>query len=301
MSFLRLLLTVKVIFLLLPVLISVAFLTLMERKVLRLVGVRVGPNKVSLGGFLQPIGDAVKLGNKQVNYLSNFSFFFYYFSRVSMFIMGVLSWFVVFRVPSVVMFKYRALVIFLVLGFNSLNAILRGWSTFGKYPLVGRLRTVSQLISYEAVLYLCLFFFIVLFSRFRFNLASFFCFERLRIARPFLLLAWLVAVLAELNRTPYDFSEGERELVSGFNTDFGSLSFTLIFLAEYRMILFFSFFSALIFFKSTLFFFFFFFFLIWIRSVLPRFRFDKLMMLAWKFLVPFLTFFFVIILSFLFF
>ena len=292
---------IKILLILIPVLVGVAFLTLIERKVLRLVGARVGPNKVSLGGFLQPIGDAVKLSDKQVNCLTNSSFFFYYGSRILMFVIGVFAWFCIPRVPDVIVFKFSVLVIFLILGFNSLNSIMSGWRTFGKYSLIGRLRTVSQLISYEAVLYLCLFFLIVLLYSFNFNLLCGSPFEVLAAVSPFLFMAWSISVLAELNRTPYDFSEGERELVRGFNTDFGSLSFTLIFLAEYSMILFFCLMSTLIFFKSLeFFFFFFFFFVIWIRSVLPRFRFDKLIMLSWKFLVPSLTFFFLINISTLF-
>lgn len=248
-------------FVILPILISVAFLTLLERKVLRLVGVRVGPNKVSFYGFLQPIGDALKLANKQVNILRNFSFFFYYLRRILMFVIGTIIWATCVNSPCAVSFKFGILLLLIILGINSLNSVIRGWRSFGKYPLIGSLRTVSQLISYEAVLYLCIFFLVFFYTRFSFDSLNFFPFDSFIIFFPLVFILWLPSFLAELNRTPYDFSEGERELVRGFNTDFGSLRFTFIFLAEYRMILFFCFLTNLFFLKRIEFFFFFFFFL----------------------------------------
>lgn len=282
-----------------PVLISVAFITLLERKVLRIIGFRLGPNKVSFRGFLQPLGDAAKLANKQVNVLLNFSFFFYYIGSFLIFICALFLWG---SMLGVLDFKFCLLLIFLILGFNSLNSMISGWRTFGKFSLIGSMRTVAQLISYEAALYLCLFF--LIFFSFTFNS---FTYSESTLKFIFLLslscfYIWVPCVLAELNRTPYDFSEGESELVSGFNTEFGSGSFTLIFLAEYSNIIFFSIITSYLFFGSrgAIFrFFSFFFFIIWIRSVLPRYRFDFLILLAWKFFIPFLTLIFVIYFFFL--
>lgn len=280
---------------LIPVLLGVAFFTLLERKVLRLVGFRVGPNKVALVGFLQPIADALKLSSKQVNILSNFSFFFYYLRSLLLIRGSFFLWYCYFRDPSVYSFKFLVLFLIAVLSLNSLRSILRGWRTFRKFSLIGRLRTVCQLISYEAPLYLCLFF---LFScSFSFCSTDFLFYGPYIIAFffPYCFYIWLPCMLAELNRSPYDFSEGERELVRGFNTEFGSSCFTLIFLAEYSNMIFFCSLRCLLFFEvwSLIFFFAVFFFLIWVRAVTPRYRFDKLMSLSWKFFVPFLTLWFI--------
>lgn len=267
---------------LIPVLVGVAFITLLERKLLRFVGLRVGPNKVSIVGFLQPLGDAAKLANKEFNFLSNFNFLFYYISRILILMRSLILWSSFFFDPSLISFKFSILIVLIILSINSLNSILAGWRTFSKYSLIGRIRTVSQLISYESALYFCLFSLIFLYFSFRIHRLVFFpMIFRFTILLPFFYV-WIPSFLAELNRTPYDFSEGERELVRGFNTEFGSVGFTFLFLSEYSNIIFFSFLTSILFFYSTEFIFSVvsFFFVIWIRSVLPRFRFDKLMMLS---------------------
>lgn len=157
-----------------PILISVAFITLIERKILRLVGFRVGPNKVSVYGILQPISDAVKLSNKQCNTISNFQPYFYYLRAGLMLFSRCLILMCFFIEPCPIRLKHRILIFMTILGFNSLNSILSGWSTFGKFSLIGRLRTVSQLISYESVLYICLFFVFICYCRFRFFSNNFF-------------------------------------------------------------------------------------------------------------------------------
>lgn len=286
--------------LILPVLIRVAFVTLLERKLLSLVGLRLGPNKVSLIGFLQPLGDAVKLANKQSNSLSNFNSFFYYLRRLFLFL-GSLTLWVSFRLDSpLVTFKFFFLLVFSVLSVNSICSILAGWRTFSKFSLIGRVRTVSQLISYESALYFCIF---SVCACVRGLSYQFFGEESFRNGFIFLLpffFVWVPCFLAELNRTPYDFSEGERELVRGFNTEFGSSGFTVLFLSEYSNIIFFSSLTAFLFFsRSEVFsFFLLLYYVIWIRSVLPRYRFDKLMLLAWKFFIPFLTFIFIVLIFF---
>lgn len=272
-----------------PALISVAFITLLERKILGLVGYRLGPFKSSFLGTFQPIADALKLLNKQNNLLSGFSFFFYFFSSSLMLFSSFFLFFVLPYDPSFLEVKYVLLFLFLVLGFNRLNSIFIGWRVFRKYSLIGRIRTVSQLISYEGVLYLCLIF-LVFFRGGLDNLSFFFFYPFfLFFLLPVCGYIWIPTFLAELNRTPYDFSEGERELVRGFNTEFGGSCFTFIFLGEYGRIFFFSIFRSILFFSLPMGFVFFLFFVIWIRSVLPRFRFDKLMSLSWKFFIPFLT------------
>lgn len=291
----------KYLVLVVPALLRVAFLTLLERKVLSLIGVRLGPNKVSLYGVFQPIADAVKLANKSINSLTNFSFFFYYVSACFIFIMRLCIFSCVYIHPSPIFVKFSVLLFLLVLGFNSFNGMLCGWSTFSKFSLIGRVRTVSQLISYEGVLYLCLFFIVVFYSGFRFSMFRFFNISFVFFLILPVLYIWFPTFLAELNRTPYDFSEGESELVRGFNTEFGSGGFTLIFLAEYGNIVFFCLITSILFFNATLFYpLILIFSVIWFRSVLPRYRFDKLISLAWKFFIPFLTFFYILVFLFFF-
>ena len=163
----------KFFLLIVPSLVSVAFITLLERKVLRIIGFRIGPNKVSFNGILQPLADAIKLSNKSVNLIVNFSSFFYYSSSFFMLLMSILLFSILFCFPIPLSLKYGVLLFFLVLGFNSLNSIIAGWRSFSKFSLIGSIRTVAQLISYEGVLYLCLFFFTLIFCRFEFDRFNF--------------------------------------------------------------------------------------------------------------------------------
>lgn len=283
----------KRIFILITILISVAFLTLLERKVLRLVGFRKGPNKVILMGVLQPIADALKLINKQLNNTSIRSFWFYYIRRGVIFLLSLILWSTI-NIFSFIIIKLNILVIMLILSLNSIKIILAGWRTFTKYPLLGIIRTINQTISYESVLCLCLLIVILIPKSFNFLFNIFLPLKINRLIIPFIFLIWIPAILADLNRTPYDFREGERELVRGYNTEFGSRGFTLIFLAEYRNIIFIARLTTLLFFWSKvniiiIFFSLINFFIIWVRSTLPRSRIDKLIMTAWKFFIPFLT------------
>lgn len=276
---------------LIPSLLRVAFFTLLERKVLGIIGVRLGPYKVRAGGILQPLADAGKLLNKEINRLSNSSFIFYYLS--SFLIIGIRFLIILllgFFSPSYNI-KYTLIFLFLFLGLNRLNSILRGWRTYRKFSLLGSLRTVSQLISYEILLYIVIFFFFFLYFSMDFTYFIDFPFF---VWFPLLFMVWNLSVIAELNRTPYDFSEGESELVRGFNIEFGSSAFTFIFLAEYGNIFFFITLSSFLFFFPLVFPFslFLFFLVLWIRSVLPRYRFDKLIGISWKVLFPQLSFFF---------
>lgn len=272
-----------------------AFITLAERKILRLTGFRQGPNKVSILGLLQPIADAVKLSNKSSNQLSNFFLLIYYLSTIFIIIISLMLWSCQPFGSLVISWKFSFVVMILVLGVMAIKRILSGWRTYSKYSLLGSIRTVSQMISYESVLYLCLLCFIWFNKRFRIFDVYTQEYFILIIFIPFVLFFWVPAILAELRRTPYDFSEGESELVSGFNTEFGSKSFTLIFLSEYRNIIFFILLTSILLFsqKNNLFFFivlsFFNFWIIWLRRTLPRIRFDKFMDKAWKFFIPFIT------------
>lgn len=275
-------------------LVRVAFVTLLERKILRLVGLRFGPNKTSFLGILQPLIDALKLSGKQINVLRNSSFFFYYVSCSFILLVSLLLWECISPI-TLLSSKHSFLGVIALLSFNSLGSIVAGWSVFRKFSILGSMRTVVLLISYESVLFFCFLFFILYSLQFR--LCSFIWVRDIFFFySPFLLIIWVFSILADLNRTPFDFSERERELVRGFNTEFGSGGFTLLFLREYSNILFFSVITRFLFTSVswflggilviTL--------ILWIRSVLPRIRFDKIMKMAWKLYIPLVTLIFLL-------
>lgn len=126
-----------------------------------------------------------------------------------------------------------------------------GWVSYSKFSVIGSVRTATQAVSYEPLIIIC--FLVVCLISGRFRLSSNINGSILFLIHPFLMFFWLTAVLAEMGRTPYDFSEGERELVRGFNTEFGSKNFSFIFLSEYSNILFISLLTVLIFFNFSLF------------------------------------------------
>lgn len=272
------------------VLVGVAFLTLMERKVLGYIQIRKGPNKVGITGILQPFRDAIKLFRKEQTFpfMSNLSI--YYFSPVLNLVFSLLLWL---RMPYFSIFLNFELRILFFLRISRLGVytvIIAGWSSNSRYSLLGRLRSVAQTVSYEVRLALIFISFIFLILRL--NLIEFMNFQKnvwlIFLCLP-LCFIWVISRLAETNRTPFDFAEGESELVSGFNIEYRRGGFALIFLAEYSRILFISIICILIFIGGDLFSFFFFlklrimaFFWIWVRGTLPRFRYDKLINLAWK-------------------
>nr|ALO77155.1 NADH deshydrogenase subunit 1 [Anaspis sp. ANA02] len=272
------------------VLVGVAFLTLMERKVLGYIQIRKGPNKVGMIGILQPFSDAIKLFSKEQTFpfMSNLNI--YYFSPIFNLVFSLFLWM---SMPFFSIFLNFELSILFFLGVSSLGVytvMMAGWSSNSSYSLLGSLRSVAQTISYEVSLALIFISFIFLILSL--NLMEFLYFQK-NVWLIFLCLPlsfmWIISSLAETNRTPFDFAEGESELVSGFNIEYSSGGFALIFLAEYSSILFMSMMCVLIFLGGDLFSFFFFlklslmaFFWIWVRGTFPRFRYDKLMSLAWK-------------------
>ena len=266
------------------VLVAVAFFTLIERKVLGYIQLRKGPNKPSLRGFLTPFADAIKLITKENNvpFLASKGLFF-----GVIFIIIILPLILWACLPNTSIALVIAVIIILAIGSLSVYGILgRGWSGNSKYSFLGAVRSVAQSISYEVTITT-----VVIFHIFFLNYSINFSLIGVCYIRGFVSLVLIVCILAEANRRPFDFAEGERELVRGFNTEFRSVLFVIIFLAEYISILFISFFCAIIRFSSgiiSLIFFFFWisFFYIWARATLPRFRYDQLMYLSWKTLLP---------------
>nr|YP_003289026.1 NADH dehydrogenase subunit 1 [Xenograpsus testudinatus]ACF08712.1 NADH dehydrogenase subunit 1 [Xenograpsus testudinatus] len=276
------------------VLVGVAFVTLLERKVLGYIQIRKGPNKVGYMGILQPFSDAVKLFTKEQIILTMSNFLVYYMCPVFSLFISLLVWVVMPYEIGLMSFSFSILFFLCCLSTGVYPTMVAGWSSNCKYSLLGSMRAVAQTISYEVSLALILLSFVLLVGGFNLELfneyQSYFWF--IMIAFP-LSLVWFSSCLAETNRTPFDFTEGESELVSGFNPEYGAGGFALIFMAEYASILFMSVLfvilflggnpcSMLFYFKSVLMAFIF----IWVRGTLPRLRYDKLMSLAWKSYLP---------------
>lgn len=277
------------------VLVGVGFLTLFERKVLGYIQIRKGPNKVSFIGILQPFCDAVKLFSKEQVYPLLSNYISYYICPIFSLFISLLSWICMPIFINLYSFELGILFFICCIRISVYGIIVAGWSSNSIYALLGGLRAVAQTISYEVRLALILLRIIFLFDRY--NFINFFKFQKYL---PFLFLffplslVWFTILLAETNRTPFDFAEGESELVSGFNIEYRSGGFALIFLAEYSRILFMRILFCLIFLGGNLFSLSFYillilisFVFIWIRGSFPRFRYDKLIYLAWKRFLPF--------------
>nr|ANJ70694.1 NADH dehydrogenase subunit 1 [Uloma sp. BMNH 1425257] len=276
------------------VLVGVAFLTLLERKVLGYIQIRKGPNKVGFMGLLQPFADAVKLFTKEQTFpvMSNFNI--YYISPVVNLFLSLFLWMVMPFISVFLNFNFSLLFFLSVASLGVYTIMMAGWSSNSSYSLLGGLRSVAQTISYEVSLALILMSFI--FLTLSFNLIDYLESQMyiwfFFVCMP-LCMMWVISGLAETNRTPFDFAEGESELVSGFNVEYSSGSFAMIFLAEYASILFMSMICVILFLGGDLNSFSFFlklvlisFLWIWVRGTLPRFRYDKLMYLAWKSFLP---------------
>nr|BDL61401.1 NADH dehydrogenase subunit 1 [Percnon planissimum] len=276
------------------VLIGVAFVTLLERKILGYIQIRKGPNKVGYLGLLQPFSDAVKLFTKEQINPTVSNFLVYYTCPVFSLFISLLVWAVMPYESGLMSFDLSILFFLCCLSMGVYSTMIAGWSSNCKYSLLGSLRAVAQTISYEVSLALILLSFVVMIGGFSLELFNKYqnSFWFILISFP-LAMTWFSSCLAETNRTPFDFTEGESELVSGFNTEYGSGGFALIFMAEYASILFMSMlfvvlflggspFSVLFYFKGVLMAFAF----VWVRGTLPRLRYDKLMYLAWKSYLP---------------
>nr|YP_010721507.1 NADH dehydrogenase subunit 1 [Hilethera xinjiangensis]WDS74924.1 NADH dehydrogenase subunit 1 [Hilethera xinjiangensis] len=276
------------------ILVSVAFLTLLERKVLGYIQIRKGPNKVGFLGIPQPFSDAVKLICKEqpVPFMSNY--FLYYFSPVFNLMISLFIWSIFPYMTYMCSFPYGFLFFLCCTSLSVYTLMIAGWSSNSNYSLLGSLCSVAQTLSYKVSLALILLSLILLIDSFdMFNFMNFqiycwfivFCFP--------LSLSFFASCLAETNQTPFDFAEGKSELVSVFNIEYGAGGFTLIFLAEYTSIIFMSMLFSLVFLGGDFYSFIFFiklsfvsFFFIWVRGTLPRFRYDKLMYLAWSSFLP---------------
>nr|UKG18948.1 NADH dehydrogenase subunit 1 [Dendrolimus punctatus] len=285
---------IGLIILILGVLIGVAYMTLLERKLLGYIQIRKGPNKVGFIGILQPFSDAIKLFTKEQMYPNFSNYFSYYFSPIISFILSLVIWMLIPYFFNLISFNLGLLFFLSCTSMGVYTVMVAGWASNSNYSLLGGLRAVAQTISYEVSLALILMSSVVMIMSF--NLFMFFNYQSYIWMFMFmypLALCWMSSSLAETNRTPFDFAEGESELVSGFNVEYSSGGFALIFLSEYSSILFMSFLFVILYLGGYDMTFLFYlkmsmvsFLFIWVRGTLPRYRYDKLMYLAWKSYLP---------------
>ena len=245
-------------------------------------------------GLLQPFNDAIKLFSKEVIIpsISNNIQFFLAPILALLIVLVVFFSFPFFEINSSI--SMSLIFVYIILRINVYPVLFSGWASNRKYALLGRLRSVAQTVSYEVRLALMLIFYLAI----RVSLSIFiiiklnFFWVKMFIFIPMVGI-WLISCIAETNRTPFDFAEGESELVSGFNIEYGSVIFALIFMAEYARIIFMRIMFSIFFISQNrnllilyvlssiiirVW--------IWVRTTLPRYRYDKLINLAWKVYLP---------------
>nr|YP_010478437.1 NADH dehydrogenase subunit 1 [Orosius sp.]UVI59881.1 NADH dehydrogenase subunit 1 [Orosius sp.] len=280
--------------LLIFVLISVGFFTLLERKVLGYAQIRKGPNKLGFLGLLQPFSDGIKLFTKEQVYPMNSNYLIYMICPFMSLAQSLLMWVLFPFYVNSLEFSLGLLFFLCCSSLGVYGLMMCGWSSNSMYSMLGCIRSVSQAISYEVALSLILLCYFLLVDSY--NFLSFYTIQCsvwfMFISFP-LFLCWISCCMAESNRTPFDFSEGESELVSGFNIEYGSGGFALLFISEYSSIIFICLISCIVFLGSNFSELSFYFKLIllcflflWVRGTLPRYRYDKLMYLAWKCYLP---------------
>lgn len=242
-------------------------------------------------GVIQSFSDAIKLFVKEQFFPFRANKIIYYVSPIISLTIVLAIWVRFPKLDSMIRWEYRALFFFSCTSLSVYRLLGRGWSSNSNYSLIGSIRGVAQTVSYEVSLILIFITFLIFGAKFRFLNISHSLIIRLLIYIP-LFFIWVISSLAETNRTPFDFSEGESELVSGFNIEYSRGGFALLFLGEYARIIFIRFLLGIIFIGQFRIFTFFLFCLlivfsfIWVRSCYPRFRYDKLMRLSWKIFLP---------------
>ena len=292
----------KFLFVVVPVLISVAYLTLAERKILGYTQSRKGPNVVGIYGLLQPLADGVKLFCKEIIIPNHVNVFLYLWAPILALTLALTSWSLVPLGKEIVVnnLNLSLLIVFALSTIGVYAILVSGWSSNSKYAFIGALRAGAQMISYEVCIGLIIINVILCVGSFNINSIMTFQNNSIWLIIPLLGAAFMffVCSLAETNRAPFDLTEGESELVSGYNVEYSSMSFALFFLAEYCHIIFMSYLFVilfcggnqflnlnltwLIFFKLILITFIF----IWVRTSYPRLRYDQLMYLLWKTYLP---------------
>nr|ADV75801.1 NADH dehydrogenase subunit 1 [Typhlosaurus sp. MCB-2011] len=283
-----------------PILVAVAFLTLLERKILGYMQLRKGPNIVGPYGLLQPIADGVKLFIKEPVRPSTSSPILFIITPTMALFLALMIW-TPMPMPAMLADINLGLLFMLALSSMAVYSILwSGWASNSKYSLIGALRAVAQTISYEVTLGIILLTTIIVAGGFNMQMLSTTQDHQwLLLCSWPLAMMWFISTLAETNRAPFDLTEGESELVSGFNVEYAAGPFALFFLAEYANIMMMNTLTCLLFMNPgtmmendqfpmnlmtktsmlTIMF-------LWTRASYPRFRYDQLMHLLWKNFLP---------------
>ena len=275
-------------------LLSIAFFTLVERKFLGYFQLRKGPNKVGIIGLPQPFADALKLFTKEQTKPTLSLVFPFIFAPCLSLILALFIWSLYPSYSISTFIKWAGLLFLCISSLNVYTTLIAGWSSNSKYALLGALRAIAQTISYEVNI--ALIFLSPLCLLWSLNFFSILSTPFVWLALPILPLfyCWFVSILAETNRTPFDLTEGESELVRGFNIEYGRGPFALLFIAEYLNILIICILTStfwlnsiyepsfILSIKATLLAYFF----LLLRATLPRIRYDHLIYLTWKSFLP---------------
>ncbi|GGI84220.1 NADH-quinone oxidoreductase subunit NuoH [Legionella impletisoli] len=307
---------IKIVVIIVPLLISVAYLTYAERKVIGYIQVRIGPNRVGFRGLLQPFADLIKLIHKEIIVPTRSNKYLFVIAPLFSLVPALAGWAVIPFEQGVVLANINAgvLYLFALSSLGVYGVIIAGWASNSKYAMMGALRSAAQTVSYEIAMGFA--FVGVLLAANSMNLTEIVNSQRggfwhwwFLPLLPLFMVFW-IAGIAETNRAPFDLAEGESEIVAGFHVEYSAIGFALFFLAEYASMILISTMMAILFMGGWLspfenvpvlddiFFFvpgfawlllkitFFLFVYLWIRATFPRYRYDQLMRLGWKVLIP---------------
>lgn len=300
----------------LSIFLITAFYTLLERKIMASIQRRKGPNVNGFHGLLQPLADGLKLMFKEIIIPNRSNRFIFVFSPIFFLAIALSLWSLIPFEPGVVVADPMYSVLFYLV-FSTISIfgiIFAGWASNSKYPFLGALRSVAQMISYEVVLG-----FIILTVVLCAGSLNFMDIVEYQITNIYLFLpltvpciAFFIVILAETNRAPFDLAEAESELVAGYNTEYSGILFAMFFLAEYSNMITLSACGVLYFFAGwggffppivnmTIKILIFMYLFVIVRAVLPRYRYDQLMRIGWRVLLPIVMIFFVVVVVFRFF
>ncbi len=307
---------IKIVVIILPLLLCVAYLTYAERKVIGYIQLRIGPNRVGTRGLLQPIADLLKLLHKETIVPTKSNRYLFMIAPLLALVPALAGWAVVPFEQGIVLSNINAglLFLFALTSLSVYGILIAGWASNSKYAMLGALRSAAQTVSYEIAMGFSIVG--VLLAAGSMNLSDIVLSQRGGILHwwfipllPLFLVFW-IAGIAETNRAPFDLAEGESEIVAGFHVEYSSIGFAIFFMAEYASMILVAAVLSLLFmggwlspfesmpFLNNIFYIvpgyiwfllkisFFLFVYLWVRATFPRYRYDQLMRLGWKVLIP---------------